>query len=286
MNESEIQSFWEGNPCGEALVGVLDEKSREGYKAFFKRYDQYRYERGGHILKCLDNIDFEGKKVLEIGLGQGADAEQIIRRGGRWSGLDLTHESVERVKMRFELANLDYDEIKQGSALENPYPDNHFDIVFSHGVLLVIPEIEVAQREIARVLKPSGELIIMMYAKWSLNYLVSIAIFRRLGLILMYFTGYAPGKIYAMHLANAKEFGLWNYLKMENFIHRNTDGPMNPYATVYDIKRIKKDFVHFNPVRWYKRFMHAPPLPVRWMPFASWMGWHLWIHLRPKNTKA
>ena len=34
-------------------------------------------------------------------------------------------------------------------------------------------------REIHRVLRPGGELVIMMYARWSLNYLVSIGLIRR-----------------------------------------------------------------------------------------------------------
>jgi len=283
MNESEIQSFWEVNPCGEALVDGLNQKSREGYEAFFKRYDKYRYDRGGHILTCLDNINFEGKRVLEIGLGQGADSEQIIRRGGLWSGLDLTPESVSRVKMRLELKGLSYDDVKQGTALNNPYPDNHFDIVFSHGVLHHIPEIGEAQKEIARVLKPSGELIVMLYAKWSMNYLLSIGIARRLTLMLLYFSGWAPNKVAEQHIANAKKMGIWKYLKLKNFVHYNTDGPQNPYAIVYDLPLVKKDFPEFEPIKSYKRYMHAPPLPVSWMPFASMMGWHLWVHLRQKN---
>ena len=104
-------------------------------------------------------------KLLEIGLGQGADSEQIIRRGARWSGLDLTAESVARLRTRLELRQLPYDELKQGSALAIPYPDNAFDKVFSHGVLHHIPDIRLAEREIARVLKPRGELIMMVYAK-------------------------------------------------------------------------------------------------------------------------
>jgi hypothetical protein len=36
------------------------------------------------------------------------------------------------------------------------------------------------------VLKPGGELIMMVYAKWSFNYLVSIGQLRRLGLLALY----------------------------------------------------------------------------------------------------
>lgn len=281
--EVEIQDFWQNHPCGAELVGDLSEKNKQDYEDFFARYDKYRYEKEGHILKNLDQIDFQGKKVLEIGLGQGADAEQIIRRGGIYSGVDLTQESVERVKMRFLLRNLPFEEVKQGSALELPFADNEFDIVFSHGVLHHIPEIEKAQKEIARVLQPDGNLIVMLYAKQSLNYLFSIFLLRRLGLIGLYFLKPKTGGIYGHHIAQAREKGLWNYLKMNNFLNVNTDGPFNPYSKVYDISEVKKDFANFAVIESHQDFMHAPPLKIGWLPLAKWLGWHLWAKLEKKK---
>jgi len=258
------------------------------YEAFFDRYDKWRYRQEGHILRRLDAIDFKDKRVLEIGLGQGADAEQIIRRGAIWSGLDLTPEAVDRVSARLQLRGLPYDRIACGSALANPYADNSFDMVFSHGVLHHIPDIKTAQREIARVLKPEGRLIAMLYARRSLNYLVSIAIVRRMGLVALYATGAKPSGIAAGHLANAKEQGLWRYLKMSNFVHRNTDGPENPYAKVYDLASVREDFPDFKIERSYQDYMHAPPVPVGLLkPLAGSLGWHLWVHLAPrKGTQA
>jgi len=281
MKEQEIQTFWQLHPCGDALVGGLRAENRSDYELFFQRYDDFRYKQEKHIFRCLDSINFKDKKVLEIGLGQGADSEQIIRRGAKWSGLDLTDESVERVKTRLEIRQLPYEIVKQGSALNIPFPDHSFDIVFSHGVLHHIPEIHRAQKEIARALKPDGELIIMLYAKWSLNYLVSIGFVRRAGLLALHAAGRDPGGIFSLHLINARKMGLWRYLRMENFIHRNTDGPLNPYSKVYDVAKVRQDFPDFRVVRAYKRFMHAPPLPISWLPFSHLLGWHLWVHLRP-----
>src|SRR5207247_1794955 len=99
------------------------------YEDFFRRYDEYRCVKEPHILKNLDHIDWKGKRVLEIGLGQGADAEQLVRRGGVYSGVDLTDESVKRVRMRFELRGLPFERIEKASALELPFDDNSFDIV-------------------------------------------------------------------------------------------------------------------------------------------------------------
>ncbi len=231
-------------------------------------------------------MNVTGKKVLEIGLGEGAESERLIRQGARWSGVDLTAEAVERVRTRLTLRELPYDELRQGSVLDLPFADDSFDMVFSHGVLHHVPEIKQAQSEIHRVLRPGGELVIMMYARWSLNYLVSIALIRRATLVAAYPLARAgilsadpAGGMLAAHLATARDKGLARYLRLDEFVHRNTDGPANPYALVYDRRRIERDFPSFRVTRTYRRFMHAPPLPVHWLPGETFAGWHLWAHL-------
>ena len=284
MNEAQVKAFWGAHPCGEQFVPGVDDV---GYERFFTEYDRFRYTREAHILGCLDEIDLDGRKVLEIGLGLGADAEQIIRRGGRWTGIDLTAESVDRVKTRMDVRNLPYDEIRQGSVLELPFGDNSFDVVFSHGVLHHVPDILRAQREIARVLRPSGEAVVMLYARYSLNYLVSVSVVRRLGLIAMYCldrAGVHLGGIYGRHLENARQVGLARYLRMSTFVHRNTDGPDNPYSKVYGLAEVRRDFPSFQIIRAHKEFMHAPPLPVRRLGLEHQAGWHLWVHMRPLPT--
>ena len=110
-----------------------------------------------------------------------------------------------------------------------------------------------------------------------------LAVLRRLGLLLCYMLGINPGGIIGQHLANARAQGIWKYLELKNFTHRNTDGPLNPYALVYDLGDVRRDFPDFEIVRAYKRFMHAPPLPIGWLPLGRLLGWHLWIHLKPKK---
>jgi len=286
VNETDVQEFWQHHPCGETMVGGLT-KFQSDYEKFFDEYDQFRYGTEGHILTCLDTIDFAGKRTLEIGLGQGADAEQIIRRGGKWSGVDLTSESIDRVRVRMELKQLPYENLVQGSVLDLPFEGDSFDIVFSHGVLHHVPEIHKAQAEIQRVLKADGRLITMLYAKFSLNYLLSISVIRRLGLAVCYLIpGISLHGIVGQHLRNARTVGLLNYCKMTNFVHRNTDGPSNPYSKVYDIKSVKHDFGNFDIVRYHKEFMHAPPLPVKFLPLSDLLGWHLWVHMVPKKLES
>jgi len=293
MDEQAIKEFWQGHPCGDAQVGGLRDRFHGDYDEFFTDYDRFRYRNERHLPACIEALDVAGKKVLEIGLGEGAESERLISQGALWSGVDLTAEAVERVRTRLTLRELPYEELRQGSVLDLPFADDSFDVVFSHGVLHHVPEIKQAQSEIHRVLRPSGELVIMMYARWSLNYLVSIGLMRRAALLAAYPLARAgilsddPSRgMLAAHLANAREQGLARYLRLEEFTHRNTDGPANPYALVYDRRRIERDFPSFRVTRTYKRHMHAPPLPVDRLPGETVMGWHLWAHLEPLNSSA
>lgn len=283
MTEQTIHKFWDSHPCGDSQVESL----KGDYEDFFNRYDAFRYSREAHILRRMDAIDFKGKRVLEIGLGQGADSEQIIRRGAIWSGLDMTPESINRVSARLTLRELPYERLDCASALSMPFPDDSFDIVFSHGVLHHIPDIVAAQKEIARILKPGGRLIAMLYARRSLNYLVAILVVRRLAVAVLTLGGVQGSGIVGGHIANAKKIGLLKYLKMSNFIHANTDGPLNPYSKVYDLSAVRRDFSDFEIEKSYQDHMHAPPLPVSWLKSLSgYLGWHLWVYLIPRKQEA
>lgn len=288
MDEQTVQTFWQDHACGDAQVGGLHKRFHDDYETFFADYDRFRYRNERHLPACIDAMDVAGKQVLEIGLGEGSESERLIRRGAHWSGVDLTAESVSRVRTRLELRGLPHENLRQGSVLDLPFADDSFDLVFSHGVLHHVPDIGQAQREIHRVLRPHGELVIMMYARWSLNYLVSIGLIRRavlLAAVPLARSGIIrPGQDHGLlggHLENVRRTGLLRYLRLAEFVHHNTDGPANPYAIVYDRRRVHRDFPCFRVVRTYKRYMHAPPLPVHALPGGSLMGWHLWLHLEP-----
>jgi SAM-dependent methyltransferase len=288
MDEGAVQSFWSAHPCGDHIVGGLHRAFDDDHERFFNAYDAWRYDQEAHILGCLDRTDWRGKKVLEIGLGQGAESEQLIRRGASWAGLDLTAESIERVQARLALRDLPYDDLRRGSALDIPWNDDTFDIVFSHGVLHHIPDIRRAQSEIHRVLKPGGRLIAMLYARASLNYQVSIRLVRRAGLLAAYplrRTGFVrTSPLLRQHLDNAEAVGLRRYLRLEDFTHRSTDGPMNPYARVYGLREVRRDFPDFVLTEAYKRYLHAPPLPTRRLRGEALLGWHLWVTLEARRT--
>ena len=186
--------------------------------------------------------------------------------------------------------------MKLGSATDIRWPDNSFDIVYSHGVLHPVPQINEVSREISRVLRPNGQLIIMVYHKNSLNYYLSIALIRRIGLLTIYLLNtlglFKPGAetVLGGHIHNAKRLGLWKYLRLKTFIHHNTDGPENPYSKVYTLQKIEPDFPQFNLEKSANHFLNSRHLPgVSLLPTFLYQylekryGWHLWAFLRNKK---
>ena len=117
MDEQTVQRFWQDHACGDAQVGGLHGRFRSDYEKFFTDYDRFRYRNERHLPTCVDALHVAGKRVLEIGLGEGSESERLIRRGAQWSGVDLTAESVDRVRVRLMLRELPYEELLQGSVL-------------------------------------------------------------------------------------------------------------------------------------------------------------------------
>src|SRR5258708_20608986 len=90
--------------------------------------------------------------------------------------------------------------------------------------------------------------------------------------------------MFSAHLCNARQMRPRRYHSLCEFVHHNNDGPANPYAVVYDRRRVEQNFPSFRILRVYKRFMHAAPLATHQLPGEGLLGWHLWVHLKPLAT--
>jgi len=99
--------------------------------------------------------------VLDVGCGLGGTARYLAEQYNcNVAGLDLTEEYVSVGKKLTELVGLsDRVELRHGSALEIPYEDERFDIVWTEHVQMNIADKNRFYSEIARVLKPSGRLL-------------------------------------------------------------------------------------------------------------------------------
>lgn len=290
MDSNKIKNFWQNNPCGQHLI-IEEGKNFANFRDFFSKYDKFRYSTERHILKNLDKIDFKNKTVLEIGIGQAADAQQIIDRGAQYYGLDFTQEACNRAILRFKIFNKPYKEVICADAAKMPFPDNYFDIIYSHGVLHHIPAIKQVVPELCRVLKNDGRLIIMLYAKKSLNYFVSILILRRVIFYVLFYLDlvtrgkFIKNELIRKHIENAKDVGLYKYLTKDYFLSKNTDGPDNPYSRVYTADEVRTVFDRFYFTCFKQFFLNERHFPLlKFLPLrlkntiAKKFGWHLWCY--------
>jgi SAM-dependent methyltransferase len=104
-----------------------------------------------------------GERVLEVGPGTGyytLDVADSVSPGGRLDIFDLQQEMLDHTMRRAGKRGLTNITPAQGDARQLPYPDASFDAAFLTTVLGEIPDQDAALRELARVLKPGGRLVV------------------------------------------------------------------------------------------------------------------------------
>ena len=127
------------------------------------------------ILVDLLNIN-EGENVLDIGCGRGDLAMEVARRGANVIGVDYSKDAIEIANSA--LKEQPQDVVKkvkffQMNAKKLKFNSSSFDKVISIDVFehLYKEELEIAMKEIKRVLKPGGALIVVTgYNKIYLDY--------------------------------------------------------------------------------------------------------------------
>ena len=135
-------------------------------KAAYGSHFAERYRIEPFIKEFLVGEDLLGKKVLEIGVGLGADHQLMFEAGAKLKGIDLTARAVEHTRRRMAL--FDYPcEVACGDAEKLCFENDSFDVVVSWGVIHHSPDIGACISEIRRVLKPGGVALIMIYHRYS-----------------------------------------------------------------------------------------------------------------------
>ena len=104
-----------------------------------------------------------GETVLDLGSGAGVDAllaARAVGPKGRVIGVDMTPEMIARGRANAASASFAHAEFREGRLEALPIEDASVDAVTSNCVINLVPDKAAVFREIARVLRPGGRLVI------------------------------------------------------------------------------------------------------------------------------
>jgi ubiquinone/menaquinone biosynthesis C-methylase UbiE len=104
-----------------------------------------------------------GQTVLEVGPGTGYYSLAVaewLKPGGTLHVLDIQQEMLDHTMRRAAEAGIDNIVPRRGDARELPYEDGMFDRAYLVTVLGEIPGREAAMRELARVVRPGGRVVV------------------------------------------------------------------------------------------------------------------------------
>ncbi len=104
-----------------------------------------------------------GETVVDLGSGAGIDvflAADAVGPTGKVIGVDMTPEMLARARRNAVKAGVTNAEFREGRLEKLPVDDETADAVTSNCVINLVPDKAVVFKEIARILKPGGRLVI------------------------------------------------------------------------------------------------------------------------------
>lgn len=102
-----------------------------------------------------------GLRVLDVGCGLGGSARYLAAEHQcKVTGIDLTQEYVDVANALADMVGLrDRVAFRQASALDMPFDDGSFDVVWTEHVQMNIADKRAFYREVGRVTRPNGRLL-------------------------------------------------------------------------------------------------------------------------------
>ncbi len=143
-----------------------------------KIYESWRATSLGAVTEAIEQRlildlmgDLAGVYVLDVGCGDGALVCAAASRGAEATGVDPDPAMLAAARTRADKDGITA-AFLEGRIERLPFPDAAFDVVVSITVLCFVPDASVAVREMARVLRPGGRLVLGELGRWSLWALV------------------------------------------------------------------------------------------------------------------
>jgi len=165
----QVKEFWDARPCN-----VRHSDRPQGTREYFDEVEAKKFTAEPHIPAFCEFDRWRDKRVLEIGAGIGTMAINFARAGARYTGVELSTESLALTRQRFDVYG-HVGRFYQGDAerLGDFVPVEPYDLVFTWGVIHHSPNPGEILRQAQAYMKPGTVLKVMVYAKdsWK-NYMI------------------------------------------------------------------------------------------------------------------
>ncbi len=119
--------------------------------------------------------------LLDIGTGTGRILELLAPRATRAVGIDRSPAMLGAARPAFAEPELRHVQLRQGDLYRLPVADASVDLAVMHQVLHYVDDPAAALREVARVLRPGGRLVLVDFAPHAVEFLRAEHAHRRLG---------------------------------------------------------------------------------------------------------
>jgi ubiquinone/menaquinone biosynthesis C-methylase UbiE len=266
----QVRAYWNRRPCN-----IRHSTKPVGTREYFDEVEARKYFVEPHIPKFADFERWRGKKVLEIGCGIGTDSINFARAGADVTLVDLSDESIELCKKRFEVFGLKAN-FYSGDAehLSEFVPVEKYDLIYSFGVIHHTPHPEKVFEQLQQYCKPDTELRVMLYSKWCWK-------------VFWIIFGYGKGAVWkAAELvrthSEAQTGSPVTYVYSFDGVRRLMRG--------YTVEKISKDHIFPYVIDKYVKYAYEWVWYFRWMP-TSWfrwlehrLGWHTLIWAKPRSA--
>ena len=169
----DVKKFWNDRPCN-----VRHSKKEVGTKSYFDEVEKKKFFVEPHIKSFSHFNEWNGKKVLEIGCGMATAGINFARYGADYTGVELSKESLELAKKRFEVYNQRGNFYEGNSEdLSDFLPLDKYHLIYSWGVIHHTPHPEKVINQISNYLAKDGVFKLMIYSSdsWK-NYMISIGL--------------------------------------------------------------------------------------------------------------
>ncbi len=149
-----------------ALAARKSQSGRNFFDSVGPEWDALRRVFGDDLLRARARTTLvqPGLRVVDIGTGTGVLALELAELGLDVIGIDRSEAMLEAARQKWQALEKDKTgsvEFRVADAHELPLDSNSFDAAFAHMVLHSLEQPERAIREMARIVKPGGRVVLV-----------------------------------------------------------------------------------------------------------------------------